>query len=424
MRTISDVVERQLCSGCGACSVAEPDRFRMGDVYSLGRRPFAIEGASPESGLAFELCPGVSLSHSDSRKEHSEYIPDFFDGWGPVLSVWEGFAVDEKVRFEGSSGGAATALATYGLDVAGIERVLHTAASKLDPLLNETVFSSTSDELLARAGSRYAPSSPAEGLGELDRTSGRFLFIGKPCDVAAASNLRKWSSSIDDKLSITIAFFCAGVPSFEGNHRLLEREGLKDISKLRSIRYRGLGWPGLWRASWIADSGNEIEKTLTYAESWGYLQKYRQWRCYLCPDHTGEFADISVGDPWYRKISNQDKGRSLIVARTQKGLDFIVSAEKAGYIFLEKCDPALLPASQPNLLETKGMLWARLLVLRLFRIPVPTYKDFSLFRFWMSELSLKKKIQSFYGTVKRIYTKNLLKARLLEESDLRSKDLE
>ena len=40
-----------------------------------------------------------------------------------------------------------------------------------------------------------------------------------------------------------------------------------------------------------------------YAEAqynWGgTLQAHRRWRCRVCADHTGAFADISVGDPWH-----------------------------------------------------------------------------------------------------------------------------
>jgi len=44
--TINDVCSRQLCTGGGACASVEPGRFRMGDAFGHGRRPFLVEGAA------------------------------------------------------------------------------------------------------------------------------------------------------------------------------------------------------------------------------------------------------------------------------------------------------------------------------------------------------------------------------------------
>ena len=49
-------------------------------------------------------------------------------------------------------------------------------------------------------------------------------------------------------------------------------------------------------------------------------------------DHTGEFADISVGDPWYREIREGEAGSSLIIARTEAGRDYITNAIESGAI--------------------------------------------------------------------------------------------
>lgn len=70
-------------------------------------------------------------------------------------------------------------------------------------------------------------------------------------------------------------------------------------------------------------------------ESWGFLQKYRPYRCHLCPDGTGEFADISCGDPWYREIKEHETGYSLALARTQRGREILHAAIDAGYAVLK-----------------------------------------------------------------------------------------
>ena len=381
IKTIIDVVENQLCTGCGACAFIEPD--------------------------AFSICPGVSLSHDFAREEYAGINKDLLPGWGPVFGVWEGYAADEDIRYSGSSGGAATAFSLYALESRNVEGVLHTGASDDIPYINKTVISKERKMLLKQSGSRYSPSSPCENLVKLVEMKGKSVFVGKPCDVAAVNKIKKKRESLNEKLDFTIAFFCAGVPSLEGNINFLKQKGIDDIGKLSKLRYRGNGWPGNWVASYQNTDNSTAKKETTYAKSWGYLQKYRQWRCYICPDHTGEFADIAVGDPWYRKVEEGEPGKSLIIARTKKGLEVIQAAAKDGYLILESKNSELLPLSQPNLLNARGALWGRLNTLKLFGAAVPKYTGFDMLPFWIKNLTFSEKLKSVSGTIKRIYTKQL-----------------
>jgi coenzyme F420 hydrogenase subunit beta len=83
------------------------------------------------------------------------------------------------------------------------------------------------------------------------------------------------------------------------------------------------------------------------------------------------------------------------------------SAAAAGYLVLETCDATLLPRSQPNLLETRGSLFGRLLALRVAGAAVPRFERFSSRRFWWSELTPKRKFQSVFGTLARVGRKRL-----------------
>ena len=139
----------------------------------------------------------------------------------------------------------------------------------------------------------------------------------------------------------------------------------------------------------------------TYKESWGFLQKYRPFRCYLCPDGTSEAADISCGDPWYRKIGEDENGMSLVIARTKRGQEVISGAISEGYLYLEKRSTEIIAKSQPNLIGKRGSIWGRMAAMRIFGLPVPEYQSVPLFRCWM-RLSAKDKIKSFTGTIKRI----------------------
>ena len=406
---IRDVAESQLCCGCGVCAYLSPDEIKIKDVTDHGRRPvLENDTVKDERSIeAFKSCPGIELEH-DFDPETPGLIKELTNAWGPVYGLWEGYATDEQLRFSGSSGGAASALSLFALEGKKFHGVLHTAARSDIPYLNETVMSHNRGELASRTGSRYAPASPCEGLQKIEDAPAPCVFIGKPCDVAGAQRARKLRPSLDKNLGLTIAFCCAGTPSTKGTLEMLKQMGVSDPSKLISIRYRGNGWPGKATAVSRNDDGSEATAQLTYGQSWGgILQKHRQWRCYLCVDHTGEFADISVGDPWYGGVPEDAPGRSLILARTERGKQFLADAIEAGYLKAEPAEPWKLRASQTGFLPNRGKVWARIWALRLMGAAVPRYLRMPMARYWWSDLGLKDKINSFVGTIRRVYQKKL-----------------
>lgn len=401
-QSIRDVAEGHLCTGCGACAYAQPRAIRMVDDLDQGRRPVVAEGADTSEAMA--VCPGHELTLDF---DPAAGVPELAAGWGPVLEIWEGWAADADVRYEASSGGAATALSLFGLEQ-GAGGVLHIRAREDQPTLNETHLSTSRDEVLAAVGSRYAPASPCDGLALAEQADAPVVFVGKPCDAAAVAKARALRPALDEKIEVTIAIFCAGAPSTRGTHEMLRSMGFADVDAVDSVRYRGKGWPGRARGR----SGAR-EESLSYAQSWGeVLQRFVPWRCRICPDHTGEFADISVGDPWYHgEIPEDEVGRSLVIARTERGRAFLERAREAGALELERRGPEALTRSQPNLLAVRGAVWGRVLTSRLFGAPAPRYRGFSLFQVWLRHLSLKARAQSFYGTVKRVFVKGLRRRR-------------
>jgi coenzyme F420 hydrogenase subunit beta len=403
-KTVDEITDARLCSGCGACAYAVPDKIRMVDRPADGLRPQIMdEGITDEEHRkAVAVCPGIHLEH-DFDEDDPDLIRELTAGWGPVYELWEGYATDPELRYAGSSGGAASALAAYAIERAGFEGVVHTGARKDAPHLNETVTSRTRADLLSRTGSRYAPASPCDGLGAIEYASGPFAFIGKPCDVAAARKAAAVNPRLADNLRLTIAFFCAGTPSTAGTLEMLNAMGISDPTKLTSLRYRGNGWPGPAEATVSGGLDDSLSRSLSYEQAWGeILTKHVQWRCRLCVDHTGEFADIAVGDPWYREIQPEEHGSSLILTRTPRGRDYLLDCIAAGYLRGARVEAALLPQSQPNLLRTRGAVWGRMFGCRLLGAKVPTYSAMRIWRFWLRELSFLQRLKSVFGTISRV----------------------
>lgn len=403
---IDQVVERRLCIGCGACAPAcENQAITLVDIRDQGIRPIVNTEQCQKCGGCVQVCPGIEISHQPFNDRH-QIISELSQEWGPVLELWEGYASDPEIRFCGSSGGAATALALFCLDRHEASGVLHIGARPEAPLENTAVYSRSRMELVARTGSRYAPAAPCERLPWIQETSCPSVFIGKPCDVVALRKSEAVNSELEGKICLAISIFCAGTPATMGTYQILE--ALEVIpEETREFRYRGCGWPGATMVTMMGDDGRT--RQMTYEESWGnILSKCGQYRCRLCPDSTGEFADVSCGDPWYRELEPDEKGWSLVVVRTEKGRRIVQEARKAGYLELQKANPSILPRSQKALLTRRRQLWGRLLMMRLMWVPTPRFIGFSLFRSWLG-LPAIEKTRSFAGTLKRIVSRGWTK---------------
>lgn len=405
-KSISDVVDYQSCSGCGGCSYLYPNKIRMVDVEDKGIRPEIIESLSDsENKHILDICSSSKVEHLVDKKSFTH--SGVFDLWGPVLAVYEGYSSDPNLRYAGSSGGVISAISHYALSSRIVDGILHTVGDESDQLRNKTVYTTSVSDVIKASGSRYAPSSPLSELSSV-MSNNNSLVIGKPCDIATLYNLENTDGEIRKKISARISFFCAGVPSTLGNKSYFKKLTKSKPENLISLKYRGNGWPGLYTAK-ISRSDDLVDSYhATYAESWGSLQSYRQWKCYICPDHSGEFSDISVGDPWYREIGADEKGSSLIIVRTLRGAELLRNAIDQGYIVCNEISPDLISKAQPNLIVARGSLWGRLLILRLFNIPVQKSYGFNFFKFWLG-LSFRNKFSSIFGTAKRIFKKKLFK---------------
>jgi coenzyme F420 hydrogenase subunit beta len=397
-----DVVDWNLCTGCGACAYAcSEGAVSLVNIESVGIRPKFNSPSCGSCSKCLSICPGY-LVDATSAIPSSALAKETDYELGTTLEIWEGHANDPEIRYRASSGGILTALALYCLEQEEMNFVLHTGVSDESPWENKTVKSHTREELVSRTGSRYAPASPCDALAEIEQSDKPCVFIGKPCDVSAVSMLRSDRPVLDRNLGLVLTFFCAGTPSTKGTLDLAE--SLKILpEQIDSVRYRGEGWPGRFK---ILYDDSRHEESASYSESWGKLTRYRPLRCNLCPDGLGRLADIACGDAWENSSDNGNPGLSLVLVRTERGREILRGAIAANYVQLRPVGRTNVLAAQTNLLNRRPEIFGRLIGLSLFGIPVPRFSGFSLLRSWL-RIPLNRKIRTILGTVKRVIERRL-----------------
>jgi coenzyme F420 hydrogenase subunit beta len=202
--------------------------------------------------------------------------------------------------------------------------------------------------------------------------------IAKPCEISALR--RVWSARSSDAADspVMLAFFCAGTPSHRATTSLITKLGINPDT-VTSLRYRGNGWPGNFTVS-----DKTASASITYDQSWGqHLGRDLQWRCKICPDGTGEDADISVGDLWRADakgypLFDDAPGESVVIARTQRGHEILQAASDAGVIALQPLDLDEAQKVQPLQYARKQTLAVRLFARVLAFRRIPRYKGYQL----------------------------------------------
>ncbi|WP_420831932.1 Coenzyme F420 hydrogenase/dehydrogenase, beta subunit C-terminal domain [Mycolicibacterium austroafricanum] len=301
--------------------------------------------------------------------------------------MWQGWATDPDFRRRGSSGGVLSALAHWLVSSGRANAVMGSGMSITNPTRTVPLQITTREDALASAGSRYAPVANSTPSCNCE------AFIGKPCEVSGRFQLASHSVFSDHaQKPILLSFFCAGTPSQYATEDLARTLGI-DPGDIASLRYRGNGWPGEFEVRAI----DGRVRTMSYADSWGKnLGRRLQARCKLCPDGTGEHADIAVGDYWatddqgFPVFANAE-GNSVIIARTQLGAELLNSAAREGVITLNAVTLDDVAAVQPLQTLRRRTLAGRLVGRWLAGYRIPKYRGYRLSRRLVTDASANLK---------------------------------
>ncbi|ODP36546.1 hypothetical protein BFL28_05645 [Sphingomonas turrisvirgatae] len=393
--TVERVLKGELCSGCGLCAGVSNGAIAMRSAEPGFARPQQTAPITEEAERVIaDSCPGSRVAPWADGPNRNPY-------WGPARETLTGFAQDPAARHAGASGGALSVLAIHALESGVVTRVLHVEADPGEPTGNRMRWSRNRDEVLAGAGSRYAASSPLEFIDAALGEGERFAFIGKPCDVSALRQLARHDPRVDQLIPIKLSFYCGGLPSRAGAHRVIRAMGLEP-DEVVAFRYRGNGWPGLTLAETRGGDMGEMR----YADSWGaHLSKEVQFRCKICPDAVGAVADIACADAWYGEggypsFEEQD-GRSLIQVRSEAGEALYRSAVAAGVLSAEPLGVDQIELMQPSQANRKRLVSSRTAACRVMFQPVPAMAGLDVGK--AAKLApMAMRLRNFLGTISRI----------------------
>lgn len=339
--TIQQVLENQLCVGCGACAVAmnsiEISRDEFGipraDISKLSKRE--IENAS-------RVCPFSSSAMNEdalSKNLFSAITTHQHPGVGYYLSVFAGRVLDDEKLMGSSSGGLTHWICTRLLENGHIDGVVHVGGTNKEGELFSYTVSSTVEDLLRRRKSQYYSVSFDQVVKRILSTNKRYAFVGVPCYVKAIRLLSNESTEIRQAFPYTLALVCGHMKSPAFAESLAWQLGVKP-NQLQSVDFR-VKCPGKpvhdYSFTAVSKDGTPYSETsnILFGSLWGHAA-FQLNACDYCDDIFGETADACFGDAWLQRFSREWRGTNILVIRNSLIAELFAEGHKRGEIILEK----------------------------------------------------------------------------------------
>jgi len=307
---VEKVLNGDLCTLCGGCVglcpyfIAHNGRIVLRDTCDL------------DQGQCLTFCPRISL---DLEKLHQTIfgVPYSWDGLGAVKLIVMARSTNTNVKVRAQDAGTVTSLLYFAKDEGIIDSAVLTSFK--DKSFPKGVVASTTDEILACAGSSYVATPTVEAFNQVVRRDDqkRIGFVGTPCQVLALAKMKASKKDEDNptkKPQLILGLFCTWSLSHPEFSRFLENEVPGHIHKYDIP-------PHPANVLQVFTEKQRIDIPLDQ------IIPFVRPACQVCHDLTSEFADISVGSG-----RGEVSEWNTVIVRSLKGVEIMHGAQKKGLI--------------------------------------------------------------------------------------------
>ena len=316
----SKVINRELCTLCGACVgmcpyiLAYRGRVLVRDVCDLS------------AGRCSTYCPRISLDVNELSRTVFD-APYDWNGMGTVLGIFMARPTDGKARARAQDAGTVSTLARFALEQGIIDSAVVTFFD--DKAFPQARAVSDGEELVQSAGSSYMATPVLEAFNravkEPDRK--RIGVVATPCQAMALARmkgLKPEEGSGIDKLELVIGLFCTWALSYPAFAEFLEKEVPDPI-----VKYKIPPPPAQVLQTFTSQGETDLPLDR--------IMPFIRPACRFCHDMTSEFADISVGAVEFTDVQVGDHAKNgspwnTVIVRTERGMRLLDSARDKGII--------------------------------------------------------------------------------------------
>lgn len=311
----ASVLDRGLCTGCGACVSLCP-------YFATHKGKTVMHfSCTRDEGRCHAYCPRAevdldSLSSQHSGKGYSA------EPMGSYISIHATRAGESAGLSSFQTAGTVSALMKFALEKGYIDSAVLT---KSDSGYGVPVIVEQPGDVEKASGSKYSVSPTVRGVNEAVNSGRKKIgAVGTPCQMTAIAQMRGNPLNMEefsDPVALSVGLFCTWALTASDFTALLGTYG--DISTIKKI---DITPPP--SSMMNVDTGSK-SYYLPLDEIRGLIPD----ACSYCHDMTAEFADISVG------VFEGKTKRNITIIRTERGRKIFEDAVRAGYIASEDLTP-------------------------------------------------------------------------------------
>jgi coenzyme F420 hydrogenase subunit beta len=349
------------CTGCGTCAGICPTEFLAMSFSSDGvYRPTGIDNRTcSDCGMCTKVCPGIVWDLPLNNKEQPDDLLHS-DKLGEYVSCYAGFANDDTIRRNASSGGIVTAILLDLLENKIIDGAIVVRTKQSHPLCAEMFIARTKEEILAASKSKYIPVNLEGALKSMRMHSNqRYAMVGLPCHIQGIRKAQLLGFHGNKQIVLTIGLFCGHGASVELTRFIMKKYCVAE-DDLIHVEYRSGRWPNYGYLFKTENSHVFIPfKKSAIETAWCY-NFFTPKRCLICRDLTAESADISCGDAWLPEFTdnndNSKGGWSVLICRNKNWEKYLDNCNKEGRLNLQRLQSEKVERSQRSALISKKIL--------------------------------------------------------------------
>lgn len=309
---INDIKASQLCYGCGTCNVICAHQAITMHYDNIGRLlPVIDEEKCTDCGLCRSNCPSLD--------EKSIQLPDTDDKYvGCIDKVYIGKATDEAIYRNSQSGGLVTATVKYLFDAGKIDAAVMCRVEDAVEYTARAVVVTSVEEIYSCQKSSYVPIDIVSALRQTERYRA-VAVVGTGCHIQGIRALKNFSQKYRDKVKYTLGLVCDRTLCKTCTDVLYGNQ-FKDQSKRIVWRDKSVNYK---KARLLIKTADDSEVIIPRWKRFALKDPFTNPRCRICFDKLNTCADIVFGDPWRMNNVDWKNGMSVILTRTQNGIQVI-----------------------------------------------------------------------------------------------------
>lgn len=301
--------------------------------------PFSNEAPDEDALVADQSW--TNLPH-DSRIGH-------WDG------LFAGHVTDERVRFEGGSGGITSWFLAQLMSRGEVDHVIHVKPADPREDLEGRHFryavSSSVDALMQGRKSRYYPVDLASMYDHITANPGRYAIVAIPCFAKAIRQMQRRDPVLKDRIRFVVGLVCGHLKARSFAEYLGWLQGVRPQA-LQTIDFR-VKVPGGDASQYTveASDGTHSHRGVPLKNYFGItwdlgFMKYDA--CEYCDDVMAETADIVMGDAWISPFQDDWRGSNVVQTRHPTAQAIIADGMATGALTLTPIDVGQVVKTQQS----------------------------------------------------------------------------